>query len=131
MDRYQHAPLRFASCRERERERERVSRDKSQFEAVAKQEQSETILSSLRSVVVSGENCFSLSLSLEWRSLPRGGKRKEEFNVQGSSISRGDGIKSRNSNARVDSGCLRFIEFTEGSWAARRFHPLPSIQPAP
>lgn len=64
MDRYQHAPLRFASCRERERERERVSRDKSQFEAVAKQEQSETILSSLRSVVVSGENCFSLSLFL-------------------------------------------------------------------
>lgn len=63
MDRYQHAPLRFASCRERERGRERVSRDKSQFEAVAKQEQSETILSSLRSVVVSGENCFSLSFS--------------------------------------------------------------------
>lgn len=53
-----------------------------------KQEQSETI-PSLRSVV-SGENCFSLSLSLSRGksryTFPRGGKTKKEF--QGSSISK-------------------------------------------
>lgn len=47
-----------------------------------KQEQSETILSSLRSVVVSGENCFSLSLSLEGGMAfsPQG--RKKEGRIQ-------------------------------------------------
>lgn len=55
-----------------QREKESVSRDKSQFEAVVKQEQSETILSS--PPLFPGK-IVSLSLSL---SLPPGGRKKEE-----------------------------------------------------
>ena len=84
MDRYQHAPLRFASCKEKEREC--ISRQESIWggcETGAKRNDS------LLSSVISGENCVSLSLS---PFPPGGGKRKKELNVQGSSISsRGDG----------------------------------------
>ena len=115
MDRYQHAPLRFASCKEKEREC--ISRQESIWggcETGAKRNDS------LLSSVISGENCVSLS-----PFPPGGGKRKKELNVQGSSISsRGDGIIKK---LGWNSSRLRFIEFTEGSWS----HPLPSIQPAP